>query len=165
MSSWLVNLKPQEGAHVRLIAFPHAGGSANAYRTWDDLPPEVELWAMQPPGRWPRHAEAPCGSFEELRDGILEALRPTIDAGVPFAFFRHSFGCIVAVEVARALKDWALPLPLTLLLSAHPAPGLTLEGSQAALSQNRTDEVRARPSASSSAAARPTASSCSSGAT
>ena len=137
-------IKSQESAVARLIAFPHAGGSASAYREWE-LPAEFELWAVQPAGRGARFSEAAAPGLRELCDGIVEALRPTIDAGMPYAFFGHSFGCIVAVEVARTIADRALAPPLVLLLSAHPAPGLTLEASQASLSQSRTDEVRLLP--------------------
>ena len=111
------SVKPQVDAKARLIAFPHAGGSAAAYRDWE-LPAELELWAVQPAGRGARYSVRAATSLDELRDEVIEALKPTLDTGVPFAFFGHSFGCVLAVEVARALDQRALPLPLVLLLSA-----------------------------------------------
>ena len=134
-------IKPSDEAQLRLFAFPHAGASTSAYREWD-LPPLFELWAYQPAGRGSRFSEPAASNLHELVDSVVDALRPTLDAGVPVAFFGHSFGCLVAVEVARRLADLGLPTPLTLLLSAHPAPGVALDGAQATLSQSRTDEVR-----------------------
>ena len=132
-------LAAEEGAHARLIAFPHAGASASAYRDWA-LPADFELWAVQLPARGPLASEPAAPSLAALSDGIVEALRPTLDAGVPFAFFGHSFGAIVAVEAARRLAELGLPTPLTLLLSAHPAPGVAIDVAQAGLSRSRTDE-------------------------
>ena len=137
----LASVRPQENAHVRLIAFPHAGGSATAYRLWE-LPPEIELFAVQQPGRGLRHAEPSCSSLDELCNGIIEALRPTLDVGIPFAFFGHSFGSLVAVEVARTLEARGLGLPFMVLVSAHPAPGTALASEQTELSHIADDEVR-----------------------
>ena len=134
-------LRPNEDSQLRLIAFPHAGASATAYREWQ-LPAPYELWAFQPAGRGQRFSEPEASSLRELVNDVVDALRPTLDTGVPVAFFGHSFGCIVAVEVARRLIDLCLPTPLTLLLSAHPAPGVALDAAQATLSQSPTDAVR-----------------------
>jgi surfactin synthase thioesterase subunit len=136
----LVLLRAQENPSARLICFPHAGGSASAFHAWV-LPDEFEVWAVQPPGRGPRFAEQEISVLDLLRDEIIEALRPTIDNGVPFVFFGHSFGSLVAFEVARALSDRSLTLPMALLVSASPAPGTALPDTQARLSQSPTDTV------------------------
>jgi surfactin synthase thioesterase subunit len=45
---------------MRLICLPYAGGSAATYISWArSLPAEVELIALQPPGRGSRMAEMP----------------------------------------------------------------------------------------------------------
>ena len=138
---WLTPLRVSEGsAHVRLIAFAHAGASASAYREWD-LPSTCELYAVQLPGRGPRHSEPACTEMSALVEAVVEALAPTIATGMPFAFFGHSFGALVAAEVARALADRGKQLPLMLLLSAHPAPTVVLGEDQAALSQLPTDDA------------------------
>ena len=144
MAAWLQPLNtPADTSDVRLrlILFPHAGGSASAFRDWE-LPAEFEVFGVQPPGRGSRHAEPHCTSLEALVDGVIEALRPTLDTGMPFAFFGHSFGSIAAVEVANALSERGLASPAAVFVSAHPAPGTGLDASQANLSQLPTDEVR-----------------------
>jgi surfactin synthase thioesterase subunit len=148
-NSWLTgSLTPSvDQPHVQLIAFPHAGGSAASFRSWNDLPSEVDVVAVQYPGRGPRHTEPPCTKLDELCDAVIDALRPTLESGLPFAFFGHSFGSLAAVEVAKKLASRGLPVPIALLLSAHPAPGVALDDTQVTLSQTASDEVRRPPPA------------------
>jgi surfactin synthase thioesterase subunit len=58
--------------------------------------------------------------MEELVAAIVSAV--IFDR--PFAFFGHSFGALVAFEVARSLRDHGRPLPGRLIVSACPAPRL-----------------------------------------
>jgi medium-chain acyl-[acyl-carrier-protein] hydrolase len=49
---WIVRPRPNPRAALRLVCFPHAGGSASIFRTWPNaLPPEVELLAIALSGR------------------------------------------------------------------------------------------------------------------
>ena len=138
--AWLHVIKASDSPVCRVFLFPHAGAGATAYRDWE-LPPDFDLVAVQQPGRGPSRAEPACTSLDQLREAVIAALRPTLDEGVPFAFFGHSFGSLAAVEVARGLADRGLAAPLALFLSAHPAPGVTLDDAQHNLSQTATDEV------------------------
>ena len=114
----LTLLKAQESPHARLICFPHAGGSSTAFRAWE-LPEHMELWAVQPPGRGPRFAEPEIESLEALCEAIVDALRPTLDEGVPYCFFGHSFGCVVAVEVSHRLAERGLRAPRRTVAPCH----------------------------------------------
>jgi surfactin synthase thioesterase subunit len=110
------------GASVRLICFPHAGSGAAAFCGWTELlPPEVELVAVQLPGRQNRIAEDPPTEVGPLVGTLVHALRPVLD--LPFAFFGHSAGAALAFELARALRDRGARGPGRLFLSAQPAPG------------------------------------------
>ena len=82
-----------------------------------------------------RHAE-----LSEV-EAVISALEPTLETGMPFAFFGHSFGALVAAETARALAARERPVPLMLLLSAHQAPTAALGEEQAALSRLPSDEA------------------------
>eukprot|EP00966_Prymnesium_polylepis_P242440 5606462-Prymnesium_polylepis.1 len=130
----IVELIPRPDASLRLVCFPWAGGTAHSYLEWrDHFPAEtIELLAVALPGRGARVAEPAYTDLPALVNDVVEALLPYLSA--PFAFFGHSFGAILATEVARALELRALPAPLSLLLSAHPAPGLALPAEQAELS-------------------------------
>ncbi|MGW0537944.1 thioesterase II family protein [Streptomyces sp. NPDC003032] len=108
----------------RLICFPHAGAGAGAYAEWAALtPPEIELAAVQLPGRQNRIVEAPVTAVGPLVKVLTQALRPVMDG--PFSFFGHSGGAVLAFEVARALHAKGGPRPSRLFLSAQSAPGTT----------------------------------------
>src|SRR5690348_9837799 len=79
----------------RLICFPHAGASAGVYADWVDLlPPQIELAAVQLPGRMNRIAEPPVTELAPLLKVLPVALRPILDGS--FAFYGHSGGAILA---------------------------------------------------------------------
>jgi medium-chain acyl-[acyl-carrier-protein] hydrolase len=112
------------GSSQRLICLPHAGAGAAAYAGWARLlPPEIELVAVQLPGRQNRIAEEPFTEVAPLVNVLTHALRPVLDA--PFAFFGHSCGAALAYELARALRSRSRRGPDRLYLSAHPAPDAT----------------------------------------
>jgi medium-chain acyl-[acyl-carrier-protein] hydrolase len=99
---WVTRPRPNAGARVRLFCFPYAGGGASMYRTWAaHLPADIELLAVQPPGREERLRERPCCEAGDLVARAAAALDPYLDR--PFAFFGHSMGALVAFELARAL--------------------------------------------------------------
>lgn len=119
---WLWTPRPVARRRVRLFCFPYAGGSATAYRTWPDgLPPDVEMLAVQLPGRGPRLREPAIGRPGPLLDQIEGALSRYLDA--PFAFFGHSMGAQIAFELTRRLRRQGRPLPAHLFLSGRRAPG------------------------------------------
>src|SRR5213596_599497 len=61
----------------RLICFPHAGGGARAYSDWvHELPAEIEVTAVQLPGRQNRLIEDPATEVVPLVRELLRALRP-----------------------------------------------------------------------------------------
>ena len=105
----------------RLVCFPHAGAGATAYADWTRwLPADVELVAVQLPGRQNRIAEDFCTEVPPLVAALSRALGPVFD--LPCAFFGHSAGALLAYEVARALRDRGRTGPDRLFLSAQPAP-------------------------------------------
>lgn len=121
--AWLFAPVPRPGARVRLFCFAHAGGSASAYKTWPaDIANDVEICAVQPPGREGRLGEAPFTRIPALVEAAVAALKPHFDR--PFALFGHSFGGLVAFEVARALAAENRAMPLHLFVSGRSAPHL-----------------------------------------
>ncbi|MFD9410721.1 thioesterase II family protein [Streptomyces sp. NPDC059989] len=82
---------------------PHAGGTAHAYRTWPTgLPSDVEVHAVQYPGRQDRLGEPAPTSMDDLVGPVADALEPFL--GEPLALFGHSMGAIVAYEVTLELE-------------------------------------------------------------
>ena len=107
----------------RLICFPHAGGGTSAYRSWADaLSPDIDLFAVLPPGRESRFDEPLVTQFADLVAAAAAALHPLLDDG-PCVLFGHSLGAAVAYEVARLLQHGAAT-PSALIVSGRQAPHL-----------------------------------------
>src|SRR5689334_14969295 len=97
-SRWFRRYRRVTDPRLRLVCFPHAGGSASAYRSWAALlPSDVDMLAVQYPGRQDRLAEPCLVAMEQLTDAIVTALAPLCDR--PLALFGHSMGASLAHEV------------------------------------------------------------------
>lgn len=128
-SPWVRRLRPSSGsAGRRLVCFPHAGGAASYFAplaqalsgTGADRVVDVDVLALQYPGRQERLSEPCIDSIGGLTEAVLPELQGWLDR--PFALFGHSMGAIVAFEVARALEDQHGPEPLGLFASGRRAP-------------------------------------------
>jgi medium-chain acyl-[acyl-carrier-protein] hydrolase len=120
-------LKPNVQAELRLFCFPYSGSGAFAYRNWPDhLPSQVEVCAVQLPGRENRLRERAFSRLEPLIYSIASGIRPFLDK--PFVLFGHSLGALIAFELARELRRCYGAMPEYLLVSARSAPQLTVRG-------------------------------------
>ncbi len=121
---WITFPKPNPQARLRLFCFPYAGGGASLFRAWaDELPPQIEVCAIQPPGRESRFSEPRFTSLPPYVAALDAAIAPFLGAR-PFAFFGHSLGAIANFELTRTLRRRGGPLPSYLFVSAHRAPQL-----------------------------------------
>lgn len=109
---------------MRLFCFPHAGGAASYFHSWSrSLPEDVEVLALQYPGRQDRGGEPCVRTIPELADQIHAAIRPRL--AEPFAFLGHSVGAVLAFEVAcRIARDGGAG-PAHLFVSGRRAPSRT----------------------------------------
>ncbi len=118
---WFVTYGQNVGARLRLFCFPYAGSGALVFRDWPGFfPKEVQLWAVQLPGRETRIRETLYNQVEPLVAVLMEAIYPVLD--MPFAFYGHSMGALVAFVLARELRKEHHRLPLHLLVSGRSAP-------------------------------------------
>jgi len=112
---------------ARLICLPHAGGSASMFFAYPhDLPADVEVCAVQLPGRGLRLCEPAFTRMEPLVESLADALKRTND--VPLVLFGHSLGALVAFELAHVLQAAQPQAPLHLFVSGQPAPHLAKRG-------------------------------------
>jgi surfactin synthase thioesterase subunit len=107
---------------MRLLCAPYAGGAASLFQAWPHgLPSDVEIRAVQLPARQERLREPPLTRISRVVDHVrsaLDALSP-----LPTVLFGHSFGSIVAFELARSLHAAGSP-PVSVVVGARRAPHL-----------------------------------------
>jgi len=134
--------RPRPMAARRVVAFPHAGGAASFYSTWAaDVPPGVELAAVQYPGRADRLGEPALERMEALADEVAGSVLPLADR--PFVLFGHSMGALVAYEVALRLQRRVGAALAGLVVSGERGPALLAPGDRHRWSDERLwDEVR-----------------------
>jgi hypothetical protein len=104
--SWLMSFKKLEEPHARLFCFPHAGGGAQSYKDWSGKFPNVEVQAINLPGRGSRQLEEPITHLPELVRAIVSEIRYQLN--LPYAFFGHSWGSVLAYEVQVRRFDRSL---------------------------------------------------------
>ncbi|MCB0211586.1 MAG: thioesterase [Anaerolineae bacterium] len=122
---WLVFPKPNPQANLRLFCLPYAGGKASIFQTWPEmLPAEVELCAIQLPGRSDRLSEPAFTSMPLLIEVMLPHLLSYLDK--PFAVFGHSMGGLIGFELTRYLRRQHTIQPVCLFMSACRAPHVSL---------------------------------------
>ena len=120
---WLMRPQPNPKAALRLFCLPYAGGGASVFRRWaDKLPSNIEVCALQLPGRESRLREAPFDRISPLVEAAAPALREALDR--PFAFFGHSLGASVSFELARWFRRHYGLSPVALFISGRQAPQL-----------------------------------------
>ncbi len=118
---WIVVLRRVPRPKMRLICFPYAGGGASVFASWPNLlPADVELCAIQPPGRQARIAEP----FAQHVDAMVESIIPELLHYVEghFAMFGHCLGAIVMYEVVQRLRSEHGISPIQLFASGAPPP-------------------------------------------
>jgi medium-chain acyl-[acyl-carrier-protein] hydrolase len=106
---------------MRLVCFPHCGGNASAFFSWGpQLGAEIECVSVQYAGRGQRLKEAPLTTVADLVGEIGHNWGELCD--LPFAFYGHSFGGLVAFELSRYLRRQGAPDPQWLFVGASPPP-------------------------------------------
>lgn len=120
---WIAIPRPVAEPRVRLLCFAHGGGSAYAFYAWPGaLPRDVEVCAVQLPGRGSRLLEASPTRVEQIVDSLWQAFQPLRRA--PVALFGHSLGAWIAFEFGCRLQSEGVP-PAHLFVSGASAPQLS----------------------------------------
>lgn len=122
-NSWIAHRRVNPNAKLRLFCFPCNGVGAAMYRDWQHMLPDfIEICPIQLPGREERFDETALQDFSILQEALITNLQAHFD--LPFAFFGHGFGALLAFELARQLRDQLSLAPTHLFVSAYPDPQL-----------------------------------------
>jgi len=124
--SWILAARSVPPGRLRLFCFPFAGGGAAVFRSWQRQLEHVEVCAVQRPGRGARILAEHSSRLPDLAAGACGALQSEMVP--PFALFGHSFGALLAFEVARELRRSGAPGPDHLFVSGRRAPRLPEPG-------------------------------------
>lgn len=121
-SLWIEWLQKHPNAGLRLFCFHYAGGTAQRAHQWtQQLDAEVEICAVELPGRGKRFMEPAYTHMDQLIDDLLPVIEPVL-AEKPFVFFGHSMGALVSYELSRRLQRDTQLQPEALFVSGHAAP-------------------------------------------
>jgi surfactin synthase thioesterase subunit len=120
-SPWFLRTEAGPERAARVYCFPHAGGNPRSFLAWQrELGDTADVVGVCPPGRGHRYKEPPLTEVAALADAAAEAV--TAHADRPFVLFGHSFGAVLAFEVARRVGP--LPHLRHLVASGCSAPSL-----------------------------------------
>lgn len=121
--AWCVRFGSAPEYRRRVICFANAGGSASAFRPWRQAAAtDVELIAIQFPGRQKRIKEAPLRDIDTAIAALLPVVAPLADQDT--IFFGDCTGALVAYEIVRRLTAESAALPRALVVSCCRAPEL-----------------------------------------
>jgi medium-chain acyl-[acyl-carrier-protein] hydrolase len=119
---FLMSYVPERShARLRLFCFPFAGAGASIFHEWPlDLPAAAQVLGVQLPGRENRMGEQP---FRHVFPAVREIAKVVRRCGnLPFAFFGHSTGALLAFELTRELGRLRSAGPIHLFVSGYRAP-------------------------------------------
>lgn len=105
----------------RLFCFPHAGGGASIFKKWIEfLPDNIELYALQLPGREDRIHETPVSDLNLILRKVTAEILKLVN--IPYALLGHSLGGIIAFELAKLINKLRYRLPDHLFIVSRESP-------------------------------------------
>ena len=106
-----------------MVCVPFAGAGASFFYPWNDLAgDEIEVVAVQPPGREWRIAEEPYRNATEAADGLFGELASELGGSGPVLLFGHSLGAVLAYELAHRFCAHPGFDVMGLMVSGSPGP-------------------------------------------
>mmetsp|Transcript_12873 Transcript_12873/g.17592 ORF Transcript_12873/g.17592 Transcript_12873/m.17592 type:complete len:353 (-) Transcript_12873:228-1286(-) len=124
-----------DNPRMRLICFTNAGNEENVYSVegvgarkvstlldWCRAN-NVEMLAVQLPGRGARKEERCLNSTSEVAEAVLQVLGSKI-VKVPYCVIGHSVGTWCAFEMLSLAREKGFPMPLKVFFSCFPSPDI-----------------------------------------
>jgi len=124
---WIKIFQPISQPTLRLFCFHPAAAGASLFRLWGKyLPSNIEVCAIQLPGRETRIKEPLITKWDDLLPPLIQALKPLI-IEYPFVFFGHSLGALISFEVVRKLRKEKLSIPQYIFVSGRRPPHIPID--------------------------------------
>lgn len=121
LDKWIIRARKIESPRLRLFCLPYFAGGASIFSSWhESLPDDIEVCAVQFPGREERGNEKPYDDVNELVKKLTEVAEPLLTA--PIAFYAHSSGAGIAMEWARYLRRERDVSPVKFMVGGWRAP-------------------------------------------
>jgi surfactin synthase thioesterase subunit len=106
---------------IRLFCLPYAGGSSMVYSKWKDgLDKSILLQPLELAARGKRINEPNYNTAEEAAADVLSMIRFQL-GDMPYAFYGHSLGALVAYLAAQKIRDLKYPGPAHIFFSGRGA--------------------------------------------
>jgi surfactin synthase thioesterase subunit len=112
--------EPSPDARARIFCIPYSGCGASMYRLWPQFLDDVEICAVQLPGRENRLREMPHETYQLMADDLADALLPYLDR--PYGLFGHCGSALGAYETAVRIVERGYPQPTRVFVSSQVAP-------------------------------------------
>lgn len=104
---------------VSLVCVPYAGGSAITFQPLAaEMPPHIDLYAMDLPGHDYSRKEEELLSLEEVARLCVEEIKENVKG--PVALYGHCVGGALTIEIARQLEEENVPLLRVFLGGTFP---------------------------------------------
>ena len=119
-AQWIQQFHEPAASGVRIIVFPHAGGSSSYYFNASRAISEfAETHVVQYPGRQERRSDPLVPSISGMAEAVAREIEGMPEK--PLVLFGHSMGASVAFDVARKLEGKGYALA-ALFVSSRIAP-------------------------------------------
>ena len=123
LDKWIIRTKKVENPRLRLFCLPYFAGGASIFNSWHEfLPDDIEVCAIQFPGREERGNEKAFDDVKELVAKLTEVMEPLLTT--PCAFYSHSSGAGIALELTRHLRKKLDVVPTRFMVGGWRAPHL-----------------------------------------
>lgn len=109
-------------SRISLITLPYAGAGANFFRSWQEHTRDLDVVALQLPGREELFVQPPLREVGLAVETLLASVDEQVDSGTPVAVFGHSLGAALAYELSRRLVEEGRVEVTRLAVSGAPAP-------------------------------------------
>jgi surfactin synthase thioesterase subunit len=118
---WLARIGQAAWPRIRLVCVPQSGGGPATFRPLAaELPGDIDLLVLRPPGRENRLHEAPVRNLDEFVKAALTAIEEL--AELPLALFGYCSGAFAMMGLAREISAAGRPELLRLFACAAASP-------------------------------------------